>query len=32
MADCWLHWQAQDILTDTEEIKALENEQDSYCT
>ena len=32
MADCWLHWQARDILTDTEEVKALENEQDPYCT
>jgi len=32
MADCWLQWQAQDILIDSEEVKALENREDPYCS
>jgi len=32
MADCWLHWQAQEIFTDIEEVKALKNGENPYCT
>jgi len=32
MAECWLHWQAQEILTDTEEVKALRSGDNAYCT
>ena len=32
MADCWLHWQARDIFTDSEEVKALKNRENPYCT
>ena len=32
MADCWLHWQARDIFTDSEEVKTLKNGENPYCT
>jgi len=32
MAECWLHWQAQEILADTEEVKVLKCGDNPYCT
>ena len=32
MAECWLYWQARDILADTEEVKALQSGDNPYGT
>ena len=32
MAECWLRWQARDILADTEEVKTLQSGDNSYHT
>ena len=32
MAECWLCWQARDILADTEEVKAFKSGDNPYCT
>ena len=32
MAVCWLYWQAQDILADTKEVKALQSGDNPYGT
>ena len=32
MAECWLYWQARDILADTEDVKVLKNGGNPYCT
>ena len=32
MAECWLYWQARDILADTEDVKVLKNGDNPYCT
>ena len=32
MAECWMYWQARDILADTEEVKALQSGDNPYHT
>ena len=31
MTECWLYWQAWDILADTKEVKVLKNGDNPYC-